>query len=440
MPHPYFLMSLLYLSLVALGALASILTGLEIIPLFGSLKWLRVHLVTIGALVEITFGLAPALAASIRGLPRPKMRWDIWLSLNAGLVLLLIGIPTITRILIITGGTLMGATTILLVKQLVGMRPGQAPGKNSSMDGRKFYITALGYLVVGGLVGTGLWLGWSQVLQIASPIEVHVHTNLWGFAAFVLAGLLVDLYPSFANRPLAWPRTIPWIYWTMTLGAFGLISGPWLNISLFTVAGLILHTLGSILLLVIAIKPLLGDRRVWTPGMLHLLTSYVWFFIPVVVAPMIVARATDFPVQEVSGSGGPILIFGWLLQFGYAMAPYLFTRFFESDKPARLGGSWLSLATVHIGSILFWVSLFFPNVEVVSPGAGLRVLDPFRDTNFDAPVEEFTLRFTKSRREPGSEYSRMSIPWKGCLALSLRHGRRRADDREKRCTRLRKSL
>lgn len=30
MPHPYFLMSLLYLSLVALAALASILTGLEI--------------------------------------------------------------------------------------------------------------------------------------------------------------------------------------------------------------------------------------------------------------------------------------------------------------------------------------------------------------------------------------------------------------------------
>lgn len=366
MSHPYFLMSLLYLSLVALGALASILTGLEIIPLFASLKWLRVHLVTLGALSEIIFGLAPVLVADARRLPRPRMRWEIWLFLNAGLVLLLIGIPTLTRSLIVTGGTLVGIAAILLIKQLIDLRPTQAPRKTSSIEGRKFYITGLSYLVVGGLVGTGLWLGWSEALYIASPIEVHVHTNLWGFTALILTGLLVDLYPSFTNRPLAWPRAIPWIYWTMTLGALGLISGPWLNISMFTVVGLILHTLGSILLLIIVIKPLLGDRRVWTPGMLHLLTSYVWFFIPVVVAPMIVASATDFPVQEVSSSGGPILIFGWILQFGYALVPNLFTRFFEPNKPARLGGTWLSLVTVHIGGVLFWVSLFFPNVEMVS--------------------------------------------------------------------------
>ncbi len=366
MPHPYFLMSLLYLSLVALGVLASVLTGLGVIPLFGSLEWLRVHLVTLGAFSEITFGLAPTLAASMRGLPRPKMRWDIWLSLNAGLVLLLIGIPTITRALILTGGTLVGIATVLLIKQLIDLRPTQRHQKTSSMEGRKFYITGLSYLVIGGLVGTGLWLGWSEALRIASPIEVHVHTNLWGFAAIILAGLLVDLYPSFTNRPLAWPRSIPWIYWSMTLGALGLILGPWLNVSSFTVVGLILHTLGSILMLVIVIKPLLGDRRAWTPGIWHLLTSYVWFFIPVVVAPLIVARATDFPVQEISGSGGPILIFGWILQFGYALIPYLFTRFFEPNKTPHLGGTWLSLVTVHLGGILFWVSLFFPNVEAVS--------------------------------------------------------------------------
>lgn len=366
MPQPYFLMSLLYLSLVVLSWLASILTGLEIIPMFGSLKWLRVHLVTLGALSEITFGLVPTLVASIRRQPRPKMRWDIWLSLNAGLVLLLIGIPAITHTLIATGGALVGVATVLLIKQLLDLRPIQVPEKTSISEGRRFYITALVYLVVGGLVGTGFWLGWSKVLHIYAPIEVHVHTNLWGFTALMLAGLLVDLYPSFADRPLAWPCTVPWIYWTMTLGAFGLIAGPWLNIDLFTVIGLTLHTFGSILLLVIVIKPLLGDRHAWTPGMLHLFTSYIWFFIPVVVAPLIVARATDFPVQEISGNGGPILVFGWILQFGYALVPYLFTRFLEPDKPARLGGTWLSLATIHVGSILFWLSLFFPNVEVVT--------------------------------------------------------------------------
>lgn len=362
MPHPYLLMTLLYLSLTVLAALASILTGLGIIPLFGSLKWLRVHLVTLGALSEIIFGLAPLLVAAAHRLPRPRMRWDTWLFLNAGFVLLLIGIPTITRSLIITGGILAGIAVALLIRQLVDLRPAQISPDNAVMTGRRFYISGLGYLLLGGLVGTGLWLGWGEALHIASPIEVHVHTNLWGFAAIILAGLLVDLYPSFAHRPLAWPRTIPWIHWLMTLGALGLILGPWLDIRLFTVTGLSLHTLGSLLMLIVVIKPLSGDRSAWTPGMLHLLSAYVWFFLPVVVAPMIVARAAEFPVQEVSGSGGPILIFGWIVQFGYALVPYLFTRFLEPDKPARLGGTWLSLAAVHAGSVLFWASLFFPNI------------------------------------------------------------------------------
>jgi hypothetical protein len=118
--------------------------------------------------------------------------------------------------------------------------------------------------------------------------------------------------------------------------------------------------------MIIVTKPLLGDRRARTPGMLHLLISYVWLFLPVVVAPLIVAQATDFPVQEVSGSGGPILVFGWVLQFGYALVPYLFARFFEPDQPAHLGGTWLSLVSMNLGAVLFWISLFFPGAETIS--------------------------------------------------------------------------
>ena len=203
MPYPYFLMAMLYLSLVGLAALASILTGLEIIPLFASLKWLRVHLVTLGALSQLTFGLPPALAAGRARLPLPKMRWDIWGSLNGGILLLMIGIPTITHSLIVMGGTLVGIATVLLIWQLVGLRPAQSQGKVFSAEGRKFYITGLSYLVVGGLVGTGLWLGWSEPLHIAAPIEVHVHTNLWGFAALILAGLIVGVTGQFGDLSMS---------------------------------------------------------------------------------------------------------------------------------------------------------------------------------------------------------------------------------------------
>ena len=140
------------------------------------------------------------------------MRWDIWLALNAGLVLLLIGIPTITHTLIVTGGTLVGIAAILLIKQLIDLHPTQAPRKTSSMEGRKFYITGLSYLVVGGLVGTGLWLGWSESLHIASPIEVGDEDALGrrhGFMVVLLHGVVNLLLGIAVWRQ--WPLSGLWV-------------------------------------------------------------------------------------------------------------------------------------------------------------------------------------------------------------------------------------
>ena len=52
-------------------------------------------------------------------------------------------------------------------------------------------------------------------------------------------------------------------------------------------------------------------------------------------------------------------MYGWLLQFGYAVIPYVLRRFLSpAESPARLGGSWLSLAAVYIGVVLLVLSLF----------------------------------------------------------------------------------
>src|SRR5690606_19019145 len=106
----------------------------------------------------------------------------------------------------------------------------------------------------------------STWLQIKVPIEVHIHANNWGFMALLFAGLLVDLYPSFAGRSLAWPRSITPIFWAMTLGALLLVLGPWFQSNLFSVPGLILHLSATIWLLLNVIKPLLGEYQLWTPG------------------------------------------------------------------------------------------------------------------------------------------------------------------------------
>jgi len=364
--NPYFLVVFLYIALAVMGALDASLIHFELLPFFAGLRWLRVHFITLGALTEFIFGILPILVAARAGLPRPKIRWDIWLMLNLGLLILLVGIPPINAVLITTGGSLIFIAATLLIVQLGKMRASESAVQAS--HGRKFYIVGLIYLLLGILVGTGLWQGWSAWLQIKVPLEVHIHANNWGFMALVFAGLLVDLYPSFAGRSLAWPRSITPIFWMMILGALGLVLGPWFQSNLFSVPGLILHLSATIWLLLNVIKPLVGDRQLRTPGMLHLITAYAWILAPVLVAPLIILQVPGFPGAGIEQSAPQALIYGWVLQFGYAMIPLLFRHVFLPDTPAKLGGNWLSLIAVHLGGIFLWGGIFLQEYQVTLHG------------------------------------------------------------------------
>lgn len=364
--NPYYLMTLLYLSLAVLAALDTSLVNLSVLSSFPGQRWLLVHTITLGALVELLFGLAPDLTAALSRLPRPAFRWSTWFLLNVGLIVLYAGMPLINAPLIITGGTLVFLAAGLLIMQLVGLT-GKVAAVESDLDasqdewatpspGVRFYIAGLAYLLVGILVGTGLWLGWSEPLRIVTPKEVHVHSNLWGFASMILAGVLFDLYPSLTGHQLAKPGMITSVFWLMAVGALGMVSGPWLAMDTFTVVGLVLHTAGTVLMLFMVIKPLWGKWSEWTPGVWHLMLAYVWFMLAVVVAPLVVAGGVVG--AEVAGSGGPILIFGWILQLGFALIPFLFKRSFVPGQPARLGGTAFSLIAINGGSVLYWISLF----------------------------------------------------------------------------------
>lgn len=362
MSLPYFLMTVFYLSLAGLVALDASLNSLGLLPWFNGLKWLRVHLLTLGVLVQAIFGIAPRLAALRSGLARPPMRWDIWLALNSGLVVLLVGIPLTNAGLITLGGSLILLAALLLMAQVARLQ--STSGKPFRwLDwsaATPYFLVGLFYLLVGALVGMGMWSPWGQSLRMAIPMEVHVHANLWGFASMVFAGLLLAIVPPVTGHPPAWPRLTPLAFWGMALGAGGLVLGPWLDNNLLAVVGLISHTLATLLLLVELFWPLRRAPRLWSPGLLHLFTSYLWFLIPVVVAPYIVVKATNFPVSEVAGSGGPVLIYGWILQFLFAALPYLLRGELNPSQPARLGGAWGTLAAAHLGALAFWLSIFIP--------------------------------------------------------------------------------
>lgn len=66
-------------------------------------------------------------------------------------------------------------------------------------------------------------------------------------------------------------------------------------------------------------------------------------------------------------AGGPVeatapqpLIYGWVLQFGISLIPYIARRYFLKDERPQLGGCWGSLSAVTLGSVSIWVSIFIP--------------------------------------------------------------------------------
>jgi hypothetical protein len=158
----------------------------------------------------------------------------------------------------------------------------------------------------------------------------------------------------------------------MTLGAFGLVLGPWLGGSRPpTVAGLLLHISATVLLVISMGRALKSSSRLSTAGGWHLLSSYTWILLPVLIAPAILLGfIKGGPVESTAPQA---LIYGWVLQFGVALVPYVARRFFLKADSPQLGGSWLSLAGVTLGSIFVWASIFLVDMRGLLYGIGFAL-------------------------------------------------------------------
>lgn len=363
MPIPYLLTTLLYTFVAMLIAADVSFVSWSLFTAFPALRWVRVHFITLGIISQVMFGLLPLLVATLSNKPKPAFRWDIWLTLNVGFVALVAGFAGVNHPMIFTGGTLIFIATLLLLLQLWKVRSGEAPAS------LKFYISGIFYLMVGIIIGTGLWLNWSEALYIKVPLEAHIHANSWGFMSLVFAGLLVDFIPMITGKPIASKNTIAYIFWGMTLGALGLVLGPWLGGSLPpTIAGLVLHISATVVLVVVMIRTLNQNGKLNSAGGWHLVSSYAWILLPVLMAPAILLGVFEpGPIESIAPQA---LIYGWVLQFGIAFIPYIARRFFLKVENPQLGGSWMSLAAVTAGSVLVWSSIFLVPVRGVLYGTG----------------------------------------------------------------------
>ena len=377
MPIPYLLTTLLYTFVALLAAADASLVSMSVFSAFPALRWVRVHFITLGILSQVVFGLLPILIASLSKKEKPAMRWDIWLTLNTGLVALIAGFAGVNHPMIFTGGTLIFIAALLLMLQLWNIRGGEAPAS------LKFYLSGFFYLLVGIIIGTGLFLNWSDALYIKVPLEAHIHANSWGFMSLVFAGLMVDFIPMVTGKPLASKNATAYIFWGMTLGAFGLVLCPWLGGSLPpTVAGLVLHISATVVLVVALVRTLNQSGKLSGAGGWHLVASYIWILLPVMMAPLLLLGFLEpGPIESTAPQA---LIYGWVLQFGIALIPYIARRFFLKEETPELGGNWLSLALANLGSVLVWVSIFSGTAEGMVYGIAfvlyaLAIIQPLKE-------------------------------------------------------------
>jgi len=365
MPIPYLLTTLIYTFVAILAAADASLISLKLLDTFIALRWVRVHFITLGIMSQVIFGLLPLLSASLSKKERPAMRWDIWLTLNAGLVVLVAGFSGLNHPMIFTGGTLIFISATLLVLELQKIRGGDAP------QSLKFYITGVLYLLVGIIIGTGIFLNWGIPLHIKNSLETHIHANSWGFMSLVFAGLLVDFIPMITGHPLSTSKNISRMFWGMTLGAFGLVMGPWLGSEPFLVLGLLLHVSATVSLIVLTIRSFKNSGKLDSPGAWHLVSSYIWIIAPIMMSPFILLGI--FESGPIESTAPQALIYGWVLQYGIALIPFIARHFFLKEETPQLGGSWMSLTMATAGSLFVWASIFIVPARGVLHGIGFAL-------------------------------------------------------------------
>lgn len=104
--------------------------------------------------------------------------------------------------------------------------------------------------------------------------------------------------------------------------------------------------------------------------MWHLVAGYLWILAPLLVAPLVLLSGATMPVASVEAGGPSILVYGWLLQFVFAVVPYLFARILLPGQPAQLGGNRLSLLMVHLGGLFFVPGIFIERYQALLQGMG----------------------------------------------------------------------
>jgi hypothetical protein len=377
-------MAVLY---VTVGVFFAALKGLGVLPeMFGpsNLNWVRVHVLTIGTITQVIFGHLPGILARKLNVPARTAQetWLQWALLNGGFILIVVGILGIDPWTGSIGATLVFTAVWRLFTGL--LRMWNDSGRQLRASAR-FFLTAPLYLLTGITMAISLQFNWWAPGGRIGTLEAHVHANVWGFLALIVAGMLFDIFPAVVRAPMARPGWIGWTYYLLNVGVMGLVIGPWVNVHLMTVGGLLIYFGGTLLLLANLVCTLKGAGRV-PPAAMQMLVAYLWMIVPAFFAPFIVLAPSTVNGPAIEAAATQGLVNGWVLGMIMGAFPRLLrtrpwradTALFTSSGEDHRDGSWISVVSLNLGVALVWGPAIFdqpgPTMVLTILGYGFIVV------------------------------------------------------------------
>ncbi len=380
---PFFLMAGLYLTVGLLAVVGKLAVGVGFIEPLSQLRWVMIHLVTIGAMTQALFGALPHLVNNVGSSTSrlsPRFRWSQWIALNTGYPLILFGMTTGSTLVAVTGATIVLFALALL---LVTVYRISAESHGSLLS--RYYRVAPWFLVVGILAAFGMLLNVHGPGGYFGSIEAHVHANVWGFLALVVAATLLQLVPALAGTELRYPRLKRVTFWGVTIGAVGLVSGPWLAMHVLTFTGLAIYVIGTIALLANIVGTTRASGYTNDARVGHIFGAYLWLIFPVPWAPLVLLFPNVVPGAPIETAAINGLVFGWMLQLAMVFLPIVIGAFEEPEgvvdvtsavESSSYAPSWMGVVSINFGMLVLWATALpmFSNVAEMLSVAGFALI------------------------------------------------------------------
>jgi hypothetical protein len=159
-------------------------------------RWFAVHLFTLGVLTNLVLTFSEHFARTLTHTAGERARW--WPAVtNLAILLVLIGIPTRQRAVLVVGATVLSGVVLCGYLRLRRMRRA-ALGARFAWIVRVYERAHAAFLhgaVLGALLGVGLLPGaWYLAGRIA-----HLHANVLGWGGLTLLATLVFFGPTIAR-------------------------------------------------------------------------------------------------------------------------------------------------------------------------------------------------------------------------------------------------